>query len=72
MLGAAGLGRPRLGRAWLGRLATRRQLGTFGNACFLLGSVAFLSDASQTFGVWMFIAGSAAFLVAGLTDDGER
>ena len=59
--------RAAIDRAWIERVATRLHLGTFGNACFLIGSVAFLSDASQTFGVWLFIAGSAAFLVDGLT-----
>lgn len=49
-----------------------RHLGTLGNAAFLVGSVLFLSETSQTSGVWLFILGSAAFLVDGLTRPGGR
>lgn len=53
----------RLPRPWP-RL--RPSLATFGHLCFLIGSVAFLDDASMRLGVWLFIAGSSAFLVDGL------
>lgn len=48
-----------------------RSLTTAGNLCFLVGSVLFLSDASQAAGVWLFIAGSTAFLVAGALRGGD-
>lgn len=50
----------------LSRLRFRLRLATFGHLCFLIGSVAFLDDATVRLGVWLFIAGSAAFLVDGL------
>jgi hypothetical protein len=46
-----------------------RSLTTAGNLSFLVGSVLFLSEASQVAGVWLFIAGSSAFLVAGAIRD---
>ena len=48
-------------RAW----HVSRSLTTVGNLCFLVGSVLFLSEAAQTAGVWLFIAGSSGLLVAG-------
>ena len=44
----------------------RLRLATFGHLCFLIGSVLFLDDATVRAGVWLFIAGSSAFLVNGL------
>ncbi|MFP5309938.1 MAG: YrhK family protein [Actinomycetes bacterium] len=38
-------------------------LGILGNVAFLAGSALFLSDATKTAGVWLFIAGSAGMLV---------
>lgn len=46
--------------------AIARRLTLFGNLAFLLGSMFFLSDASQTPGVWLFIFGSVAYLLDGL------
>lgn len=47
---------PRLGE----RLPTAAPL--VGNAAFLIGSVCFLSEATQTAGVWAFVIGSALLL----------
>lgn len=47
----------------------RLRLATFGHLCFLIGSVLFLDDATVRAGVWLFIAGSSAFLVAGAIRD---
>ena len=50
-------------------LAQRATLA--GHAAFLVGSVLFLSDASETIGVWLFIFGSATFLIDGLGRGGD-
>ena len=52
-----------LQRTWRG---VARRLGLTGNIAFLVGSLLFLSDTSQTAGVWCFILGSALFLIDGL------
>lgn len=52
--------------------AIARRLPLAGNLAFLVGSLFFLSDASQTTGVWLFILGSAAFLVDGLLRPDDR
>lgn len=57
-------GAPRRGPArWL-RVAARSGAlpDLLGNAAFLIGSLLFLTEAAQTLGVWLFVAGSAAML----------
>ena len=49
----------------------RLRLSTFGHLCFLIGSVLFLDDATVRTGVWLFIAGSSAFLVDGMRRHGR-
>ncbi|TWT90366.1 hypothetical protein Mal64_07550 [Pseudobythopirellula maris] len=47
-------------------------VGLAGNAMFFVGSICFLSERSQTAGVWMFILGSGLMLVssaAGVIDE---
>jgi len=41
--------------------------GVFGNFLFLLGSILFLSSATEKAGVWLFICGSGLMLLSSLT-----
>lgn len=54
------------------RRALAGRLQVLGNLAFLVGSVLFLSEASQTAGVWLFIVGSVAFLLDGLRPAPKR
>lgn len=48
------------------RLAVRRSLALSGNLSFLIGSVMFLFGPVERMGVWLFILGSAAYLLDAL------
>lgn len=50
------------------RRLLRQQHGCsmFGNVCFLAGSLLFLSEELQTFGVLLFVAGSFGLLLGGI------
>lgn len=52
--------------------AIARRLPLAGNLAFLVGSVLFLSEAAQTVAVWLFILGSATFLLDGLRGGEDR
>lgn len=43
-------------------------LGIFGNVCFFVGSIFFLSEALQGLGTWLFIVGSAGMLIDSVGD----
>lgn len=49
-----------------------RRLANTGNTAFFVGSLLFLSSASERAGVWLFVVGSAALLLASLLDDAPR
>lgn len=48
------------------RHAARRSLALSGNLSFLIGSVMFLFGPAERMGVWLFILGSAAYLLDAL------
>ncbi|MDZ7799233.1 MAG: YrhK family protein [Trueperaceae bacterium] len=54
------------------RRTARRQLATWGNLSFLIGSVLFLWGPAERIGVWLFIVGSAAYLLDTLATSSER
>lgn len=41
-------------------------LGLLGNLTFFVGSILFLSDDTESIGVWLFIIGSAGMLIGSL------
>ena len=43
-------------------------LGTFGNVCFVVGSVLFLWESTKLAGIWLFIVGSFGMLLGSLGD----
>jgi hypothetical protein len=43
-------------------------IGLFGNLCFFVGSIFFLSDQLQPVGTWLFIIGSAGMLFGSIGD----
>lgn len=41
-------------------------LGLLGNITFFIGSILFLSDDTETIGIWLFIIGSAGMLIGSI------